>query len=101
MFCSAAASCGPSARGAAAVTGRYRISGDGHRKQLLLPYPWEPDQLEAIRDGVVAVYEAFRHGVPLELAIAELGAAKAPAPGWMVLPPSPLMVPVGPQRRMR
>jgi hypothetical protein len=41
--------------------------------------PWESDQLEAIRDGVVAVDEAFQHGVPLELAIAELGAAKAEA----------------------
>jgi len=35
--------------------------------------------IAAIRDGVVAVYEAFQHGVPLELAIAELGAAKAEA----------------------
>ena len=64
--------------------GRARLhitarAGDGHRKQLLLPYPWESDQLEAIRDGVVAVYEAFQHGVPLELAIAELGTAKAEA----------------------
>jgi hypothetical protein len=38
--------------------GRARLhitarAGDGHRKQLLLPYPWESDQLEAIRDGVV------------------------------------------------
>ncbi len=54
-------------------------AGDGHRKQLLLPYPWESDQLEASRDGVVAVYEAFQHGVPLELAIAELAAAKPEA----------------------
>lgn len=30
-------------------------AGDGHRKQLLLPYPWESDQLKASRDGVVAV----------------------------------------------
>jgi hypothetical protein len=54
-------------------------AGDEHRKQQLLPYPWESDQLETIRDGVVAVYEAFQHGVPLALAIAELGAAKAEA----------------------
>jgi plasmid stabilization system protein ParE len=64
--------------------GRARLhitarAGDGHRKQLLLPYPWESDQLEAIRDGVVTVYEAFQNGAPLELAIAELGAAKAEA----------------------
>jgi hypothetical protein len=44
-----------------------------------LPYPWESYQLEAIRDGVVAVYEAFRSGVTLEQAIAELAAAKAEA----------------------
>jgi hypothetical protein len=64
--------------------GRARLpitarAGDGHRKQLLLPYPWESDQLEAIRDGVVTAYEAFQKGAPLELAIAELGAAKAKA----------------------
>ena len=52
---------------------------DGHRKQLLLPYPWESDQLEAIRDGVVTVYEAFQYGAPLDLAIAELSAVKAEA----------------------
>jgi len=51
----------------------------GHRKQRLLPYPWESDQLEAIRDGVVRVYEALQNGAPLQLAIAELGAAKAVA----------------------
>jgi hypothetical protein len=64
--------------------GRARLhitarAGDSHRKQLLLPYPWESDQLEVIRDGLVTVYEAFQQGVPLELAIAELGAAKAEA----------------------
>lgn len=64
--------------------GRARLhitarAGDGHRKQLLLPYPWESDQLEAIRDGVVAVYDAFHQGVPLEQAIAELSEAKAEA----------------------
>ena len=64
--------------------GRARLhitarAGDGHRKQLLLPYPWESDQLEAIRDGVVAVYDAFQQGVPLEQAIAELSEAKAEA----------------------
>lgn len=64
--------------------GRARLhitarAGDGHRKQLLLPYPWESDQLEAIRDGVVTVYEAFQNGAPLELSIAELSTAKAEA----------------------
>jgi hypothetical protein len=44
--------------------GRARLpitarAGDEHRKQLLLPYPWVSDQLEAIRDGVVTIYEAF------------------------------------------
>ena len=58
------------------ITARAR---DGHRKQLLLPYPWESDQLEAIRDGVVTVYEAFQNGAPLELSIAELSTAKAEA----------------------
>ncbi len=53
--------------------GRARLhitarAGDGHRKQLLLPYPWESDQLEAIRDGVIKLYEDFQGGVPLEQA---------------------------------
>ena len=64
--------------------GRARLhntarAGDGHRRQLVLPYPWESDQLEAIRDGVVTVYGTFQNGVPLELSIAELGRAKAEA----------------------
>ena len=64
--------------------GRARLhitarAGDGHRKQLLLPYPWESDQLEAIRDGVVTVYETFQNGAPLDLAIAELSTAKVEA----------------------
>lgn len=49
----------------------------GHRRQQLLPYPWESDQLEAIRDGVVKPYEDFQAGIPLEQAIAELSAARA------------------------
>jgi hypothetical protein len=45
--------------------GRARLhitarAGDGHRKQLLLPDPWESDQLEAIRDGVMTCHW-FRH----------------------------------------
>jgi len=62
--------------------GRARLhitarAGDGHRKQLLLPYQWESDQLEAIRDGVVKLYEDFQEGIPIEAAIAALGAALA------------------------
>jgi hypothetical protein len=64
--------------------GRARLhitarAGDGHRKQLLLNYPWESDQLVTIRDGTFTVYEAFQSGVTLEQAIAEQGAAKAEA----------------------
>ena len=38
-----------------------------------------PDQLEAIRDGVVKLCGDFQEGVPLEQAIAELSAAMAEA----------------------
>ena len=67
--------------------GRARLpiatrAGDGHRKQLLLPYLWEWNQFKAIRDGVVKVCEAFQNGVPLELAFADLqysqGGGQAP-----------------------
>jgi len=87
--------------------GRARLhitarAGDEHRKQLLLPYPWESDQLEAIRDGVVTIYEAFQNGAPLDLSIAELSAAKAEAePGARQKPlasqPSTLQHRVPPQ----
>jgi hypothetical protein len=62
--------------------GRARLhitarAAGGHRRQLLLPYPWESDQLEAIRDGVVKLYGDFQEGFPLEQAFAELSAAIA------------------------
>ncbi len=64
--------------------GRARLhitarAGGGHRRQLLLLDPWESDQPEAIRDGVVKLYGGFQEGVPLEQAIAELSAAMAEA----------------------
>ncbi len=65
-------------RGRARLHITARAAG-GHRRQLLLPYPWESDQLEAIRDGVVKLYGDFQEGVPLEQAIAELSAAMAEA----------------------
>jgi len=61
-------------RGRARLHITARAAG-GHRRQLLLPYPWESDQLEAIRDGVVKLYGDFQEGVPLEQTIAELSAA--------------------------
>ena len=65
-------------RGRARLHITARAAG-GHRRQLLLPYSWESDQLEAIRDGVVKLYGDFQEGVPLEQAIAELSAAMADA----------------------
>ena len=61
-------------RGRARLHITARAAG-GHRRQLLLPYPWESDQLEAIRDGAVKLYGDFQEGIPLEQAIAELSAA--------------------------
>ena len=63
-------------RGRARLHITARAAG-GHRKQLLLPYPWESEQLEAIRDGVLKLYEDFQEGIPIEASIAELGAALA------------------------
>lgn len=80
--------------------GRTRLhitarAAGGHRRQLLLPYPWESDQLEAIRDGVVKLYEDFQQGVPLEQAIAELSAAMAEAQARREMP-SPTSSPSDP-----
>lgn len=62
--------------------GRARLhitarAADGHRRQLLLPYLWESEQLEAIRDGVASLYESFQDGIPLDQAVAQLSAAQA------------------------
>ena len=46
-------------RGRARLHITARAAG-GHRRQLLLTYPWESDQLEAIRDGVVKLYGDFQ-----------------------------------------
>jgi hypothetical protein len=72
-------------RGQARLHITARAAG-GHRRQLLLPYPWESDQLEAIRDGVVKLYGDFQEGVPLEQAIAELSAAMAEAQARREMP---------------
>lgn len=47
-------------------------AGDGERHQLLLPYPWESQHLEDIREAVIQLYEAFLHGVPLRESLAVL-----------------------------
>ncbi len=52
-------------------------AGGGTRQQVLLPVPWQADQVDAIKDAVVFIYEAFENKVPLEFAVAELNAAKA------------------------
>ena len=65
-------------RGRARLHITARAAG-GHRRQILLPYSWESDQLKAIRDGVVKLYGDFQQGVPLEQAIAEISAAMAEA----------------------
>lgn len=64
--------------------GRARLhitarAGDGHRKQLLLPLPVSRTNWKPSATAWRAVYEAFRNGVTLEQAIAELAAAKAEA----------------------
>ncbi len=35
-------------------------AGRGRRRQVLLPIPWECDQIDQIRDAVVQVYEEFQ-----------------------------------------
>jgi hypothetical protein len=38
-------------------------AGRGRRRQVLLPIPWECDQIDHIRDAVVQVYEEFQQGI--------------------------------------
>jgi hypothetical protein len=46
----------------------------GRRRQLLLPIPWEPDQVDTIRDAVLTLFEAFREGVDLQEALERIPA---------------------------
>ena len=38
-------------------------AGGGKRRQVLLPIPWECDQVDQIRDAVVQVYDEFQQGI--------------------------------------
>jgi integrase len=44
-------------------------AGGGKRRQLLLPIPWEADQVDAIREAVVRLYEVVQAGEDLNQAL--------------------------------
>ncbi len=45
-------------------------AGGGRRWQVLLPIPWECDQIDQIRDAVVQVYEQFQQGIEPDACVA-------------------------------
>ena len=47
-------------------------AGGGRRRQVLLPIPWECDQIDQIRDAVLQVFEEFQKGVDLDLCVAQI-----------------------------
>jgi len=47
-------------------------AGRGRRRQVLLPIPWECDQIDHIRDVVVQVYEQFQQGIEPDACVARL-----------------------------
>ena len=40
--------------------------------QVLLPIPWECDQVDQIRDAVVQVYEQFQQGIEPDACVARM-----------------------------
>ena len=51
-------------------------TGGGKRRQVLLPIPWECDQVDQIRDAVVQVYEQFQQGVKPDACVARMPRAE-------------------------
>lgn len=47
-------------------------AGRGRRRQVLLPIPWECDQVDHIRDAVVQVYEEFQQGIEPDACVARM-----------------------------
>ena len=43
--------------------------------QVLLPIPWECDQVDQIRDAVVQVYEQFQQGIEPDACVARMPCA--------------------------
>ena len=47
-------------------------AGRGRRWQVLLPIPWECDQVDQICDAVVQVYEQFQQGIEPDACVARM-----------------------------
>jgi hypothetical protein len=65
----------------------------GRRRQVLLPIPWQCDQVDQIRNAVIQVFEQFQQGVEPEACVARmprptdpLAAAVAPDAGRRSVP---------------
>ncbi len=50
-------------------------AGRGRRWQVLLPIPWECDQVDQICDAVVQVYEQFQQGIEPDACVARMSRA--------------------------
>ncbi|CAK6691653.1 hypothetical protein BBFGKLBO_01076 [Synechococcus sp. CBW1107] len=51
-------------------------AGGGKRRQVLLPIPWECDQVDQIRDAVVQVYDEFQQGIEPDACVARMHRAE-------------------------
>ncbi|MCT0249284.1 hypothetical protein [Synechococcus sp. CS-205] len=64
-------------------------AGGGKRRQVLLPIPWECDQVDQIRDAVVQVYDEFQQGIEPDACVARMPRAEEQgADGAAVLRPA-------------
>jgi len=51
-------------------------AGGGMRRQVLLPIPWQFDQVDQIRSAVVEVFEGFQQGIEPEACVARMAPAE-------------------------
>lgn len=51
-------------------------AGGGKRRQVLLPIPWECDQVDQVRDAVVQVYDEFQQGIEPDACVARMPRAE-------------------------
>lgn len=51
-------------------------AGSGRRRQVLLPIPWQFDQVDQIRSAVVEVFEGFQQGIEPEACVARMAPAE-------------------------
>jgi hypothetical protein len=61
----------------------------GKRRQVLLPIPWQCDQVDEIQDAVVYVFNEFQKGVDPDLCVARIVRPHHAGPGALSVAEAP------------